>query len=166
MVANLPYNIATPLLLRVLDDVPAIGSGLVMTQRELGERWTARPGTKAYGVPTVRIALLAEAELVGTVSPNVFLPRPDVTSALVRFRRHERPLVDLPDPGRFLSFLQALFGQRRKVLRNALEAARVDRAGAEAVLHDTGLDGGLRPEQIDPVSLARLHLAVEAARCR
>lgn len=165
LVANLPYNVATPLLLRVLDDVPDIGAGLVMTQRELGQRWTATPGTKAYGVPTVRIALLAEAEIVGTVSSNVFLPRPDVTSVLVRFRRRPRPLAQIPDTGRFLAFLHAVFGQRRKTLRNALEAAGLDRARAGAALDAVGLDAGARPEQADPASLARLHLHIETMPC-
>lgn len=163
LIANLPYNVATPLLIRVLDDVPDVSAGLVMTQRELGERWTAVPGTRSYGVPTVRLGLLAEAEIVGSVPASVFMPRPQVASVLVSFRRRPRPLVDVGRPDRFLSFAQSLFGQRRKTLRNALAAAGIDRDATEDVLRSVGLDPALRPEQVDPTTLARLYLAVEAA---
>jgi 16S rRNA (adenine1518-N6/adenine1519-N6)-dimethyltransferase len=119
LVANLPYNVGTPLVLDLLDGVPAIGSMLVMVQREVGERLAAGPGEPAYGIPSVRVAYWATAEVVGRVSPNVFLPRPKVESVLVRIRRRDEPAVDV-DPGILFDLVRAGFGQRRKMLRRSL----------------------------------------------
>ncbi|MCB1017933.1 MAG: 16S rRNA (adenine(1518)-N(6)/adenine(1519)-N(6))-dimethyltransferase RsmA, partial [Acidimicrobiales bacterium] len=119
LVANLPYNIATPLVADLLDDVPQIERMLVMVQREAAERLAASPGTKAYGIPSVKVAYWATAEVVARVSPNVFLPRPKVESALVRVvRRPEPPTA--ADPDRLFALVRAGFGQRRKMLRRSL----------------------------------------------
>ena len=99
LVANLPYNIATPLVLDLLAGVPAIERMLVMVQREVGERLAARPGDEAYGIPSVKVAYRASAEVVGRVPPTVFIPPPRVESVLVRLRRLPAPPVDA-DPGR------------------------------------------------------------------
>lgn len=123
LVANLPYNIATPLVLDLLETAPAIERMLVLVQLEVGERLAAGPGTKAYGIPSVKRAWWADASVVGKVAPSVFIPQPRVDSALVEVRRHppagsdaERDAVfDLIDTG---------FNQRRKMLRRSL-AARV-----------------------------------------
>jgi 16S rRNA (adenine1518-N6/adenine1519-N6)-dimethyltransferase len=132
LVANLPYNVATPLVLDLLDRVPAIDRMLVMVQREVGERLAAGPGSKAYGIPSIKVAYRAQAEVVGRVPPTVFLPQPRVDSALVRLRRLPVPPVDV-DPDRLFRLVEAGFGQRRKMLRRSLaslvDASAFDRAG-------------------------------------
>ena len=119
LVANLPYNIATPLVLTLLAEVPAIERMLVMVQREVGERWAAGPGDAAYGIPSVKVALRATAEVVGRVPPTVFVPQPRVESALVRIVRRHRPAVDA-DPVALSRLVDAGFNQRRKMLRRSL----------------------------------------------
>ena len=127
LVANLPYNVATPLVLDLLAGVPAIERMLVMVQREVAERLAARPGDKAYGIPSVKVAYRAEADVVGRVPPTVFIPPPRVESALVRLRRLPAPAVEA-DPDRLFRLVEAGFGQRRKMLRRSL-AGLVDAAG-------------------------------------
>lgn len=142
LVANLPYNIGTPLVLDLLEDVPQIRSMLVMVQSEVGDRLAAGPGTAAYGIPSVKVAYRATAEVVGRVPPTVFLPRPRVHSALVRIVRSARPAVDV-DPVVLFDLIDTAFGQRRKMLRRSL-ARRVDAtAFAEA-----GVDPSDRPERL------------------
>jgi 16S rRNA (adenine1518-N6/adenine1519-N6)-dimethyltransferase len=132
LVANLPYNVATPLVLDVLDGVAAIDRMLVMVQREAGERLAAAPGTAAYGIPSVKVAYWATAEVVGRVGPSVFLPRPKVDSVLVRIARRSQPATPV-DPERLFALVRAGFGQRRKMLRRSLaglvDAGDFDRAG-------------------------------------
>jgi 16S rRNA (adenine1518-N6/adenine1519-N6)-dimethyltransferase len=100
LVANLPYNVATPLVLRTLTEVPAVAHLLVMVQREVGERMAAAAGEDPYGAVSVRVAYFARAEVVGRVPASVFLPRPRVESVLVRLERRPEPAVD-PDPAAF-----------------------------------------------------------------
>jgi 16S rRNA (adenine1518-N6/adenine1519-N6)-dimethyltransferase len=144
LVANLPYNVATPLVLDILARVPAIDRMLVMVQREVGERLAAGPGSKAYGVPSVKVAYRAEAEVVGRVPPTVFVPQPRVESALVRLRRLPEPPVDA-DPDLLFRLVEAGFGQRRKMLRRSLaslvEPSAFERAGVrpEARAEELGL---------------------------
>src|SRR5205814_4711731 len=95
-VSNLPYNVATPVVVRVLEEAPAVRRLLVMVQREVGERLAAVPGTKAYGAVSVKISYHAQARLVGSVPPTVFVPRPKVESTLVRIDRRESVPVDVP----------------------------------------------------------------------
>jgi 16S rRNA (adenine1518-N6/adenine1519-N6)-dimethyltransferase len=120
MVANLPYNVATPLVLDVLDGVPAIDRFLVMVQREVGERLAAGPGTRTYGIPSVKVAYWATAEVVGKVSREVFLPKPNVDSVLVRLTRRPGGPATPADPARLFELVRTGFGQRRKMLRGAL----------------------------------------------
>lgn len=119
LVANLPYNVATPLVLDLLDQVPAIERMLVMVQLEAGERLVAGVGDAAYGIPSVKVAYWATAALVGKVPPSVFIPRPKVDSALVRIVRRPAPVVDA-DAERMFALVRAGFGQRRKMLRRSL----------------------------------------------
>jgi 16S rRNA (adenine1518-N6/adenine1519-N6)-dimethyltransferase len=119
LVANLPYNIATPLVLDLLAGVPAIRRMLVMVQREVGERLAAGVGDKTYGIPSVKAAYWADASVVGRVPPTVFVPQPRVESVLVRLVRHDRPPVDV-DPERLFPLVNAGFNQRRKMLRRSL----------------------------------------------
>lgn len=157
LVANLPYSVATPLLLRVLDEVSAVRSGLVMVQREVGERWAAKPGGREYSATTLHVDYLAEAEVVGEVPPTVFLPRPKVASVLVGFRRRDHPPVKVDDPADFMAFVKGAFGHRRKTLRNALAAAGHDRDAAVRALAEVGLSPDVRPERVDIEGFAGLY---------
>jgi 16S rRNA (adenine1518-N6/adenine1519-N6)-dimethyltransferase len=136
LVANLPYNVATSLVLDLLAAVPAIEEMLVMVQLEVGERLAARPGVAAYGIPSVKVAYYGEAKVVGKVPPTVFVPQPKVDSALVRIRRHATPPVE-GDPAHIFDLVDAGFGQRRKMLRRSLAGIVTPEAFAAA---------GIRPE--------------------
>ena len=145
LVANLPYNVAVPLVAKVLDDVPRVGSILVMVQREVGERLVAGPGTRTYGAISVKVSYHARAELVGRVSPTVFVPRPNVESVLVRMVRRPEVAVDpaaVPADDLFALVRQG-FAQRRKMLRRAL-AGRVSPEQFAAA----GIDPSARAEQL------------------
>jgi 16S rRNA (adenine1518-N6/adenine1519-N6)-dimethyltransferase len=122
LVANLPYNVAVPVIVRVLEEAPAVASMLVMVQREVGERLAAVPGTKAYGAVSVKVAYYATARLVGRVPAAVFVPRPRVESVLVRIVRRDTVAVDPATVAseRLFSVVRAGFAQRRKMLRRSL----------------------------------------------
>lgn len=135
VVANLPYNIATPLVLDLLADQPQLDRWLVMVQREAGERLVAGPGSKIYGIPSVLTALWAEARIVASVSAELFLPRPKVESVLVEIVRHPVAPVGVAggDTETVIKLVRAGFGQRRKMLRRSLAALctveELERAG-------------------------------------
>ncbi len=135
LVANLPYNMATPMVLKTLVEVPAVAHLLVMVQREVGERMAAGAGEDAYGAVSVRIAYFARAEVVGRVPASVFIPRPRVESVLVRLERLPAPAVDPALVGyeRLDTVVRAGFAHRRKMLRRSLagvvEPAAFERAG-------------------------------------
>jgi len=131
LVANLPYNVATPLVLDLLDGVPAIDRMLVMVQREVAERLAAVPGTKAYGIPSVKVAYHATADVIGRVPATVFVPTPRVESALVRITRRPDGPATAADPAQLFALVRAGFGQRRKMLRRSL-AGMVDDPGFAA----------------------------------
>ena len=137
LVANLPYNVATPLIADLLDDVPAIGRMLVMVQREVAERLAAGPGSGAYGAVSVKVAYWATAAMVGRVPASVFLPPPKVESALVDIRRREAPAVAGVDRDWLFTLVGAGFGQRRKMLRGSLGGL---------VGHEGFACAGVRPE--------------------
>jgi 16S rRNA (adenine1518-N6/adenine1519-N6)-dimethyltransferase len=122
LVANLPYNVAVPVIVRVLEEAPAVASMLVMVQREVGERLAATPGSKAYGAVSVKVAYHAVARVVGRVPPAVFVPRPSVESVLVRIVRRDTVAVDPATVGaeRLFTVVRAGFAHRRKMLRRAL----------------------------------------------
>ena len=120
VVANLPYNVATPLVADILDSVPEISHLLVMVQREVGERFAATPSTPAYGAVSVKIAFWGAAKIEGIVPASVFLPRPNVESALVSITRHAQPLATDIAPQQLFALVQAGFAKRRKMLRGAL----------------------------------------------
>jgi 16S rRNA (adenine1518-N6/adenine1519-N6)-dimethyltransferase len=145
LVANLPYNIATPLLLDLLADVPQIDRMLVMVQLEVGERLAAGAGDRAHGIPSVKASWWADVRVVGKVPPTVFIPPPRVDSALVEVRRHP---VDGDDAERAAVFalVDAGYNQRRKMLRRSLAAVVVPEAFGAA---------GVRPEaRAEELSLA------------
>jgi len=154
VVANLPYNIATPLLMRVLDDVDVITGGLVMVQREVGERWVAAADAEGYGGTSVHVQLLADAKIEGDVPPTVFLPQPKVSSVLVSFSRRTVPAAGVADVAGFVRFVKDAFGHRRKTLRNSLVAAGRAAPAVEHALEAAEVDARLRPEQLDMTRLA------------
>jgi 16S rRNA (adenine1518-N6/adenine1519-N6)-dimethyltransferase len=138
LVANLPYNVATPLIADLLDTVPVITRMLVMVQREVGERLAAHPGDDGYGAVSVKVAYWATAAVVGRVPASVFLPRPEVESVLVDIRRRPAPApADEAGRDRLFALVRAGFGQRRKMLRRSLAGL----VGADAFVA-----AGVRPE--------------------
>jgi 16S rRNA (adenine1518-N6/adenine1519-N6)-dimethyltransferase len=153
LVANLPYNVAVPVIVRVLDEAPTVGSLLVMVQREVGERLAATPGTKAYGAVSVKVAYHATARVVGRVPPAVFVPRPRVESVLVRMERRDTVAVDptAVPVGRLFAVVRAGFAHRRKMLRRALVDV-VDPASFTAA----GIDPTARAEELSVEDWGRL----------
>lgn len=147
VVSNLPYNVATPIVVRVLETVPAVHSLLVMMQREVGERLAARPGGRAYGAVTVKVAYYGAASVVGIVPPAVFYPPPKVDSALVRIDRHAAPPITVPSVDAMFVLVRAGFAQRRKMLRAALRPVLGDRT--IPVLTAAGVDPTARAETLD-----------------
>jgi 16S rRNA (adenine1518-N6/adenine1519-N6)-dimethyltransferase len=159
--ANLPYNIATPLVLDVLSDVEAIGRLVVMVQREAGERLVARPGEGAYGAVSLRVAFRASGSIVRRVRPDVFWPRPKVDSVVVRLDRLEHAPVDV-DETRLWRVVDEAFAQRRKTMRNALRRVGIDAAAADGVLAAVGIDPSARPEDLSLEAFGRLANALPA----
>jgi 16S rRNA (adenine1518-N6/adenine1519-N6)-dimethyltransferase len=153
LVANLPYNVATPLVADLLDGVPAISRMLVMVQREVGERLAAVPGSRAYGAVSVKVAYWAAAGVVAHVPASVFVPRPKVASVLVEVVRRPNPAVDpaVVAPARLFELVRTGFGQRRKMLRRSLAGLVPAEAFACA-----DVDPAARPEQLDVVAWGRL----------
>jgi 16S rRNA (adenine1518-N6/adenine1519-N6)-dimethyltransferase len=152
LVANLPYNVATPLVADVLDLVPQIARLLVMVQREVAERLAARPATPAYGAVSVKVAYWATARIVGHVPASVFVPRPKVESALVEIVRREPPPTD---PEALFRLVRTGFGQRRKMLRRSLAGVVTPAQFAAA-----GIDPTARPEDLDVTAWCALAEAV------
>lgn len=160
LVANLPYNVATPIVMRVLKEVEPIREMVVMVQREVGERLAAAPGGKDYGAVSVKVAYLARAKVLGMVPPTVFLPPPKVESALVGLVRHETPPVEVPSRAALFALVEAGFGQRRKMLRRALAPLLGDRS--IAVLVDAGIAPERRAETLSLDEWAAVARAVAA----
>jgi len=160
LVANLPYNVATPLVADLLDGVPTIRRMLVMVQREVGERLAAGPGDEAYGAVSVKVAYWATAKVVGRVPPTVFHPVPKVESALVRIDRRVDPAVGPDvDPEWLFRLVRAGFGQRRKMLRRALATLVEGNAFAVA-----GIRPEARAEELSVVEWGRLAACTSSGR--
>jgi 16S rRNA (adenine1518-N6/adenine1519-N6)-dimethyltransferase len=154
LVANLPYNVATPIVARVLETAPDAASLLVMVQREVGERLAAAAGTRESGAISVKVAYYGDAKLVGAVPRSVFLPPPNVDSVLVQIVRHEAPPVDVPSPDALFGLVRAGFAQRRKMLRRALSSELGPRT--TAVLEAAGVDPAARAETLDLAAWAAI----------
>jgi 16S rRNA (adenine1518-N6/adenine1519-N6)-dimethyltransferase len=161
MVSNLPYNIATPLMAKLLEEVPQLGVLSVMVQKEVAERLAAPPGTPACGAISVKVAYHATAAVVGVVPPTVFMPRPKVDSAVVRFERRPVPPVDVPSPEALFALARAGFGQRRKTLRQALRP--VLGPSAAEVLTAAGIPPMTRAEALTLDQWAALTRAAHSA---
>ena len=154
MVANLPYSIATPLLLRTIAELPSIRSWFVMVQREIAERLRAGPGTREYGSPSVVAQLACEVRLVRTVDPAVFTPRPRVGSALVELTRREAGSAAGPE---LEALVRESFAHRRKSLARSLELAQPGRIEAvRAALERIGAARDARAEALTPQEFRRL----------
>lgn len=158
LVANLPYNVATPLICDLLDDVPLIERMLVMVQREAAERFCASPRTPAYGAVTVKVSYWATARIAGMVPASVFVPRPNVESALADIRRRSSPAVDAPVADLF-HLIRTGFGQRRKMLRRSLAGVV-----SPEVFEAAGIDSQRRPEELDVHEWGRLAVAWKAGQ--
>jgi len=156
LVANLPYNIAATLVLKVLAEAPAIAHQLVMVQREVGERLAAAPGSPAYGAPSAKLAAQASARILAPVSRHVFVPEPHVDSVLLEVTRRQHPAAAGLDQAALGRVIDAAFGQRRKTLRNALRGLGLDAAGVEALGRAAGVDLGQRAERLDLGAFAAL----------
>jgi 16S rRNA (adenine1518-N6/adenine1519-N6)-dimethyltransferase len=155
LVANLPYNVAVPVLLTMLERFGSMRTGLVMVQAEVAERLAARPGEPAYGVPSVKAAWYADVARAGPVPRQVFWPVPNVDSGLVSFRRHEPP-VTTATRGEVFAVVDAAFAQRRKTLRAALAGWAGSPAAAEAALRAAGIDPSSRGERLSVAEFAAL----------
>jgi 16S rRNA (adenine1518-N6/adenine1519-N6)-dimethyltransferase len=153
LVANLPYNVATPMVVGVLERAPEVRRMLVMVQREVGERLAAGPGDPAYGAVSVKVAYWAVASVVGRVPPTVFVPRPKVESALVRIDRRPSPAVAASTVGyeRLFGVVRAGFAQRRKMVRRSLAGVVAPEAFAIA-----GVAPQARAEELDVEQWASL----------
>ena len=152
-VANLPYNVAVPVLLRLLEHLPSLRTGLVMVQAEVADRLVAPPGSKTYGVPSVKAAWYAEVRRAGAIGRHVFWPAPNVDSGLVAFTRREPPPGDRAAT---FAVVDAAFSQRRKTLRAALSGWAGSPDAAEQRLRAAGIDPSARGEVLDVRDFARL----------
>ncbi len=155
LVANLPYNVAVPVLLDVLGEVPSLRSALVMVQAEVADRLTAAPGSRTYGAPTVKLAWFGAAEPAGTVPRSVFWPVPNVDSALVRVTRRPPPDSTVARADVFAT-VDAAFAQRRKSLRAALSGWAGSAAAAEEALRAAAVDPTLRGERLGVEDFVRI----------
>ena len=158
LVANLPYNVAVPVLLNVLERFPSIRRALVMVQSEVADRLAAKPGSRTYGVPSVKATWYGNVTRVGHVSHNVFWPTPNVDSALVALDRHDPPPTRAAREEVF-AVVDAAFSQRRKTLRSALAQWAGSAAAAESTLRAAGIDPQARGEQLDIAEFAAIAAA-------
>jgi 16S rRNA (adenine1518-N6/adenine1519-N6)-dimethyltransferase len=155
LAANLPYNVAVPVVLHLLAVFPSLARGVVMVQAEVADRMCAGPGSRVYGVPSVKLAWYASARLAGTVPRTVFWPMPNVDSKLVAFTRHDAPQTTATRTEVF-AVIDAAFGQRRKTLRAALGGWAGSPAAAERLLRAAGVDPSARGESLPVADFARI----------
>jgi 16S rRNA (adenine1518-N6/adenine1519-N6)-dimethyltransferase len=160
MVSNLPYNVSVPLLLELLQTVPAIERYLVMVQLEVGERLVAEPGSEPYGAASVRVAYRAEARIVRRVPAEVFWPRPNVDSVLVRM--DPRPPSVNQDPAALFAVVDEGFAERRKTMANALRRLGLPADRAATILRQAGLDPNTRAERLSLDAFDRITRAMLA----
>lgn len=164
LAANLPYNVAVPVVLHLLAVFPSLARGVVMVQAEVAERMCAGPGSRVYGVPSAKLAWYARARLAGTVPRSVFWPVPNVDSRLVAFARRDPPPATASRAEVF-AVIDAAFGQRRKTLRAALGGWAGSPAQAERLLRAAGVDPGARGESLLITDFARIAQARHEHAC-
>ncbi len=163
VVANLPYNVAVPILLHLLASFDSWTRGLVMVQAEVAQRLVAKPGGKIYGIPSVKLAWYAESAWAGSVSASVFWPVPNVESGLVAIRRRQPPATSATREEVF-GVVDAAFAQRRKMLRSSLSTLVGSSAAAVEVLEAAGVDPQARGEVLGVAEFARVAEQLAAAR--
>lgn len=154
MASNLPYNVAVPVLLRLLQEAPAVDPLIVMVQREVGERLAAGPGEEAFGAVSLKVAYRASVRVARRVAPTVFWPEPKVESVVLRIERHPAP-VETPEPELF-RLIEAGFAQRRKAMNSALVRLGLERPAAIEALRRAGLGERVRAETLGLDDFARL----------
>lgn len=164
-VANLPYNVAVPILLHVLEIFPTITRVLVMVQAEVADRLAAEPGNRVYGVPSVKARFYGQVQRAGVIGKNVFWPAPNVDSGLVKLTRGTRPWpIDSAARAQLWPIIDAAFAQRRKTLRAALKGHYGNAAAAENALREAGIDPQRRGETLsidEFISLTQLPAGTE-----
>lgn len=157
MAGNLPYNIATPLIMRLIEMRNGPESIVAMIQKDVADRLAAQPGTRAYGSLTVAVQYAMQVERAFTLGPGAFYPRPKVRSTVIRLVRRAQPAVDVRDPAAFLQVVRAAFAYRRKTLANSLSLALgIERAAVARTLQHLGLDTEIRGEQLALADFARV----------
>lgn len=161
LVANLPYNVSVPVLLHLFELLPSVKTGLVMVQSEVAHRLAAPPGSRTYGVPSVKAAWYADVRLAGKIGRNVFWPMPNVDSALVAWTRHEPPRA-VTDREKVFAVIDAAFAQRRKTLRSTLTGLAGSAAAAEDALVAAGVSPQARGESIGVEDFARIAACLNA----
>jgi len=162
VVANLPYYVTTPILMRFLEERLPVSEIVVMIQKEVAERMTASPSTKAYGSLSIAVQYYCEAAVVQKVPPTVFMPQPSVESLVIRLKLREKPCVELINPDFFFKVVKAAFGQRRKTLLNALSAGlSLPKDRILEVLESVEIAPNLRGEALTIEAFARLANAFE-----
>jgi 16S rRNA (adenine1518-N6/adenine1519-N6)-dimethyltransferase len=162
LVANLPYNVSVPVLLHLLSLLPSLERGLVLVQAEVADRLAAAPGSKVYGIPSVKAAWYADVRRAGAVGRNVFWPAPNVDSGLVAWTRRDPPSTTASRDEVF-AVVDAAFAHRRKVLRGALRDLAGSSEEAEAALRKADVEPTARGESLTVVEFARI---AEALSCR
>jgi len=164
VVANLPYYVTTPIIMKLLEERLPLENIVVMIQKEVAERMAAKPGGKEYGSLSVAVQFYCEPELVCIVPQTVFVPQPNVDSAVIRLKVRSKPAVDVKDAKHFFDVVQASFAQRRKTLANNLLArfyTKETRGQMEAVLARCGIDPTRRGETLSLEEFARLSNAMQ-----
>ena len=163
LVANLPYNVSVPVLIHLLTLLPSLQKGLVMVQAEVADRLAAKPGSKVYGVPSVKAAWFAEVRRAGAVGRHVFWPEPNVDSGLVAWERRDPPATNVSREEVF-AVVDAAFAQRRKGLRGALRGLAGSTEAAEAVLRAAGIEPLARGETLAVGDFVRIAEALAGDR--
>lgn len=168
VIGNIPYNVSSQILFRLLDFIDHISSATLMFQKEVGDRITAAPGTKQYGILSVILSMYAEISTIMTVPSSCFYPKPKVDSSVLKMDTRERPLVTLTDHGIFHETVKAAFSKRRKTLANNLKEMKTVRSlemNVSSLLDKTGIDGTRRGETLTVEEFGRLaETIVQAAQ--
>ncbi|HDP70268.1 MAG TPA: 16S rRNA (adenine(1518)-N(6)/adenine(1519)-N(6))-dimethyltransferase RsmA [Actinobacteria bacterium] len=156
VVSNLPYNIASPLIIKILEEFSGVGELVIMIQKEVAERMVAKPGTKDYGQLTLKVNYYAEPEMLFVVSKNVFLPPPKVSSAVLRLKRLPSYRVQVTNQKLLFNLISTVFGQRRKMVTNALSSLLHDKSKIVEVLLRAKIDPKKRGETLGLLDFAKL----------
>ncbi len=161
VVGNLPYNITSPILFKLIDERRFVHSTVIMMQKEVAERLVAAPGGKTYGVPSIITQIYGKPQILFTVPPRAFKPAPQVQSAVLRLDWHEQPPIHLTDERLYFRVVKAVFAQRRKMLRNSLlQAPHVTRENLAQIAEMAGIDLTRRPETLSIAEFAGLTAAI------